>query len=146
MKTIRSTDIVNAALSWNGTPYHHQAAVKGVGVDCAYFIGSVAEECKFIDKFYVAPYSVEWHIHNEGEKMLEIVEGFGCKRIAKPRAGDILAFQYGRSCSHLGIMLRNNTFIHASLKHKRVIIEELRDDYLERHKFTYTFPGVRHDY
>lgn len=29
-----SDDIIAAARSWIGTPYHHQASVKGVGCDC----------------------------------------------------------------------------------------------------------------
>lgn len=143
---IKSSKIVETAMSWFGTPYHHQAAVKGVGVDCAYFIGKIAEEVGLLEKFEVEPYSVEWHMHNEGEKMLAIIEGFGCRKIKAPRPGDILAFKYGRSCSHLGLMLRDNKFIHASQKHKQVIIEELRDDYLKRHLYTYAYPGVRHDY
>ncbi len=30
----RRADIVQEARGWLGTPYHHQARVKGVGVDC----------------------------------------------------------------------------------------------------------------
>lgn len=143
---VTTSDIIKEALTWEGTPYHHQAAVKGVGVDCAYFVGKIAEEVGLLKNFHVEPYSIEWHMHNEGEKMLAIIEGFGARLVEVARPGDILAFKYGRSCSHLGIMLHDNKFIHASIKHKRVMIEELRDDYLERHKHTYIYPGVIHDY
>lgn len=144
MSLIRN-EIVQEALSWEGTPYHHQAGLKGVGVDCAYFIGHVAKNIGLIDEFVVEPYSNQWHLHNKEEKMLNILDNFGCKISYEPKAGDILAFKYGRVCSHLGILLDDYRFIHSSLPHGQVIIEELKDDYLERLKYVYEFPGVKND-
>lgn len=37
-------EIVITARTWVGTPYHHQARVKGVGVDCAGVVIGVARE------------------------------------------------------------------------------------------------------
>ena len=31
---MRSADIVSAARGWLGTPYAHQASLKGIGTDC----------------------------------------------------------------------------------------------------------------
>jgi NlpC/P60 family putative phage cell wall peptidase len=39
----RST-IVACARSWDGTPWHHAACVKGVGVDCVQLIAGVLDE------------------------------------------------------------------------------------------------------
>jgi NlpC/P60 family putative phage cell wall peptidase len=36
--------IVAAARSWFGTPYHHQASVKGVGSDCLGLIRGIWRE------------------------------------------------------------------------------------------------------
>jgi cell wall-associated NlpC family hydrolase len=139
--TIRDK-IIEEARSWLYTPYHHQAAVKGIGVDCAYFIGAIAENVGLIDKFYVEPYSIEWHMHNPEEKMLQIIEGFGAVKVENYKPGDILVFKYGRSCSHLAILLPDNFIIHASIKHKMVLAEEFRDDYVTRYKCAYAYPGV----
>ena len=38
-------DIVAEAREWIGTRYHHQASLKGVGVDCIGLIGGVALAC-----------------------------------------------------------------------------------------------------
>ena len=36
--------IILEAMDWVGTPYHHQARVKKVGVDCAQLVAGVAEK------------------------------------------------------------------------------------------------------
>lgn len=40
--TVRAQDIVDEALSWVRTPWQHQQAIKGVGVDCANYLAGVA--------------------------------------------------------------------------------------------------------
>jgi NlpC/P60 family putative phage cell wall peptidase len=137
-------DIVLCAYTWENTPYHHQAGVKGVGVDCAYLVGKVAEEVGAIKKFKVEPYSVEWHWHSKEEKMCEIVESFGAYEVPYDvyKPGDILAFQYGRVCSHLGILVTPDKFIHAHIKTGRVIVNSLSGEFLERLKRVYRFPNL----
>lgn len=39
-------DVVRAARGWLGTPFHHQASVKGVGCDCIGLIAGVAAELR----------------------------------------------------------------------------------------------------
>lgn len=135
-------DIIKCAYSWVDTPYHHQAGVKGVGVDCAYLIGKVAEEVGAIEKFKVDPYSIEWHWHSKEERMCAIVEEFGAIRVDEPKPGDILAFKYGRVCSHLGIMVRDNRFIHAHITSGKVLINTLSGDFLARLDRVYQFPNL----
>ncbi len=135
------TALIKEALSWEGTPYHHQAGVKGIGVDCAYLIGHIAKNAGLIKEFQVQPYSIEWHIHNSEEKMIDVIKVFGCTEVPleEMQPGDILAFQYGRSCSHLALLLEDNFIIHASIKHGKVMIEELRDDYLNRLRYAFKY-------
>ncbi len=40
----RRLDVARAAEGWIGTPFHHQARVRGVGVDCAGLVVGVARE------------------------------------------------------------------------------------------------------
>ena len=137
-------EVVMAAYSWDNTPYHHQAGVKGVGVDCAYLIGKVAEEVGAIKKFHVEPYSVEWHWHSKEEVMCSIVESFGAVQIPKTecKPGDILAFKYGRVCSHLGIMVTKDHFIHAHIKVGKVLVNSLSGEFLDRLERVYRFPNL----
>lgn len=141
---MKRTDIIKAALTWLNTPYQHQVGLKDYGVDCAYFVGKVAEEIHAIDRFVVEPYSVEWHWHSREEKMCSIIESFGCKQITMEelQPGDILAFKYGRVCSHLGIMLSDNKFIHAHLPAGKVIVNSLSGEYSERLERVYRFPNL----
>lgn len=143
-QTRKRSDIINEALSWKDTPYQHQVGLKGVGVDCAYLVGKVAEGAGLIDKFKVEPYSIEWHWHSREEKMCQIVESFGCEVVPWYRAqkGDILAFKYGRVCSHLGILIDDDKFIHAHLKTGRVIVNNLSGEFLDRLERAYKFPNI----
>ena len=137
-------DITKTAYSWLDTPYQHQSGCKGVGVDCAYFVGKVAEESGMIDKFKVDPYSIEWHWHSKEEVMCQIIESFGCVEIQKEDMlpGDILAFKYGRVCSHVGILLKYDRFIHANLKAEKVIVNSMSGDFLDRLERVYRFPNI----
>ena len=136
--------LVKTALTWLDTPYQHQVGLKGVGVDCAYLIGKIAEECGLIDNFVVEPYSIEWHLHSREERMCNIVESFGAMQIpiGELKMGDILAFRYGRVCSHLGLMLPDNRFIHAHLKSKKVLVNSLSGEFLTRLERAYRFPNL----
>jgi cell wall-associated NlpC family hydrolase len=139
--------LVSIAKEWVGTPYQHQQGLKGVGVDCAYLMARIAEEAGLVEKLHIEPYSVEWHIHNRDEEMLRIIEGFGCtrKNSMDAKIGDILCFQYGRVCSHLGMFVGPNTFIHANLSVGKVILSSLNGEYHERWKYTYNIKGMENE-
>lgn len=139
---MKRREIIECALTWVDTPYQHQVGLKHYGVDCAYFVGKVAEEVGAIEKFQVAPYSIEWHWHQKEEMMLKIMEDMGAVPVETFREGDILAFQYGRTCSHLGIYLGDNQFIHAHLPAGKVLVNSLSGDYAERLRKFYKFPNL----
>ncbi len=41
---MKNLEAVQEALTWLGTPYHHQGRIKGVGVDCGTLICEVYEK------------------------------------------------------------------------------------------------------
>lgn len=47
---------VNEALTWLGTPCHHQGRIKGVGVDCGTLICEVYEKVGLMDHLDPRPY------------------------------------------------------------------------------------------
>lgn len=137
--------IVLEAFEWVGTPYHHQARVKGIGTDCAQLVAGVAENVfPRLKPINTEVYSVEWHMHNREEKMCNIIESFGCKRreLEEREPGDILTFQFGRVQSHMGILINDNQFIHARLDVGKVVINQLSGDWLERLGRVYKFPSL----
>jgi NlpC/P60 family putative phage cell wall peptidase len=100
-------EIVAAARSWLGTPYHHQASVKGVGCDCLGLVRGVYEELCGQPAETPPPYSRDWAEACATETMLE-----GARRHfieidpREARAGDVLIFRLrtGAMAKHAGII------------------------------------------
>ena len=137
--------IICEAFEWVDTPYHHQARVKKVGVDCAQLVAGVAENVfPRLKPINTEVYSVEWHMHNREEEMCQIIESFKCKQkpIEERIPGDILTFKFGRVQSHMGIFVNDGQFIHARIDIGKVVINQLSGDWLERLGRVYEFPSL----
>jgi NlpC/P60 family putative phage cell wall peptidase len=107
-------DIIAEAKTWLGTPYHHQGAVKGAGVDCAQILIEVYFAVGLADKPDVGYYPSDWMLHRSEERYLGWVEQY-CKEIPQELAddGDIVLFKFGRCFSHSGIISNYPRIIHA---------------------------------
>lgn len=139
------SSIINSATTWLGTPYHHHARVMGVGVDCAQILVAVALDLGFLTErqaLLVPNYPPEWHLHNREEHLLDYLELLGCVKVSNPLPGDIMCFKFGRTCSHVGILINETQFIHACIKSGKVVINSLNGDWNSRWVTTYQFPGV----
>lgn len=70
-------EAVKEALTWLGTPYHHQGRVKGVGVgvDCGTLICEVYEKVGLMDHLDPRPYPPDCHMHQMGQRYLEFILG-----------------------------------------------------------------------
>lgn len=62
--------VVEIARSWIGTPYHHQASVKGVGCDCVGLVRGVWRELIGPEPEAAPPYSRDWGDANGVETLL----------------------------------------------------------------------------
>ncbi len=106
--------IIEEAKTWIGTPYHHQAAVKGHGVDCAQILIEVYQAVGLAQRPDVGYYPSDWMLHRSEEIYLWWLNKF-CTEIdqvdAKP--GDIVMFKFGRCFSHSGIIVDAPLIIHA---------------------------------
>lgn len=121
---IRET-IANEAMEWLRTPWHHQANIKGVGVDCAMFIISVYKNCGLLNSdFDVENYARDWHLHHSEEKFLKYIQQ-NCKEVKTAFKGDIALFKFGRCISHGGIMLNDVDVIHAFIDVGEVTISNM---------------------
>ena len=120
--------IVRAAREWLGTPYHHQARVKGAGADCAMFPLAVYQECGLLPVDYRRPqYSVQWHLHRSEELYLRELEKFCFEISGSPQPGDFVVFKFGRTFSHGAIVLDWPRIIHAYIPRGVVMADALRD-------------------
>jgi NlpC/P60 family putative phage cell wall peptidase len=110
--------VVEEALSWIGTPFHHAARVKGAGVDCLMLLAEVYERAGVAG--HVAPpfYVPDWHLHRNAERYMEGLLQYarpidGPPQGPPPQAGDIALFRFGRTFSHGAIVVGWPRLIHA---------------------------------
>jgi NlpC/P60 family putative phage cell wall peptidase len=104
--------IVAEARSWLGTPYHHQANLKGVGVDCAMILVEVYAAVGLIDWFDPRPYPTDWHLHRSAERYIDHLLDH-TRETDTPKPGDILLCRWGRTFSHSAIVVEWPIVIHA---------------------------------
>lgn len=114
--------IVTEALTWLGTPYHHQGRVKGVGVDCATLLCEVYEAVRLIDHYDPGPYPPDWHMHQMWQRYLEHIQKF-CDQVDDPQPGDIVLYHFGKCISHAAIVVEWPTIIHSYI-HQGVILQD----------------------
>lgn len=125
---ITREDIKNEALSWLGTPYHHEAMVKGAqgGVDCAMINIAVYRDFagKIPTDFDPRPYTMQWHLHRSEERYLNWFTQYA-KQVDAPEVGDVILFKFGRTTSHSGIYIGNGVMVHALRAAGLVLLEHV---------------------
>jgi NlpC/P60 family putative phage cell wall peptidase len=147
---VTRTAIVQAALSWVGTPYHHKARVKGVGTDCIQFIVGVCIETGILTQEEAAQvpmnYSPRWHLHENASVLEQYIRRYGCQEITKEQAqpGDLVCFQFGRTTAHSGFLLSPYEFIHALWEDPPACVtkQKISTDYKKRLRKAFVLPGV----
>ncbi|MEQ8480009.1 MAG: NlpC/P60 family protein [Hoeflea sp.] len=109
--------IVEAARSWIGTPYRHQASRKGVGCDCLGLVRAVFEEIAGRPVDPPAPYQPDWAERSGADRLVEAARRHCGEPVpfARARAGDIVLFRWreGVAAKHAGILTDPDHFIHA---------------------------------
>lgn len=136
--------IVIEALTWQQTPWHHMAGLKGIGCDCVGLLYGVGKALGLVARDWRPPvYSKEWHLHRHEELLRTTMESLGCLEVPLDarQPGHILLFQYGHVASHAGILVSRNPerLIHARLN-ERVACHGLSGHLLERLRAAYAFP------
>jgi len=119
-------EVIRVAYEWLGTPFADCGRVKGKngGVDCAQFAFCVYREVKLIDAalYREAPkYPSDWFLHRDEDKLLEIVRRFA-RETSNPKPADLALWKFGRTYSHVAIMLDRPNIIHADVEAGEVIL------------------------
>jgi NlpC/P60 family putative phage cell wall peptidase len=108
--------IIATARLWLGTPYHHQASVRGVGTDCLGLIRGIYRDLYGEEPAAVPGYSRDW-AEASGEETLLTAAGAHLVELPRDiaRAGDILIFRWrdGLAAKHAGIISAPDRMIHA---------------------------------
>ncbi|MDJ0821453.1 MAG: peptidase [Paracoccaceae bacterium] len=115
--------VVTTARSWIGTPYMHQASVKGAGCDCLGLLRGVWREVLGPEPEAVPSYSMDWSEPQGDERLWRAgLRHLRPKPLSEAAAGDVLLFRMrdGSVAKHLGIQSRigpDAGFVHAYSGH-----------------------------
>jgi NlpC/P60 family putative phage cell wall peptidase len=108
--------IVAVARAWIGTPYRHQASVKGIGCDCLGLVRGVWRETVGPEPEDLPPYTRDWGEVAGAEYVLRLANSHMIAiSPGQARAGDLVVFRWraGAVAKHLGILTGPSRFIHA---------------------------------
>jgi cell wall-associated NlpC family hydrolase len=130
--------VVEEALSWVGTPYHHHARVKGAGVDCGMILAAVYETAGVLPHVDPGEYVHDWFLHRDEPVYLQIVEKFAAKIEGPAQPGDIAMYQYGRNPAHGTIVIKWPTIVHSYQRAGVVVC----DDAVANQELAERFVGI----
>lgn len=114
--------IVTAARGWIGTPYRHQASLRGVGCDCLGLIRGLWRELLGPEPEPVPPYTADWSEPQGQEWLWQAMARHLGPPATDPQPGEVLLFRLraGAVAKHLGILTATPAgpgFIHAYSGH-----------------------------
>ena len=136
--------IVTEARSWIGTPYRHQATLRGVGADCLGLVRGVWRACVGPEPQTTGPYSPDWAEATGQERLLEAgLRWFDPSSIRHIQPGDVLMFRWRAHipAKHLGIATSPGMMVHA---HDGASVAEVAlSPWWVRHlAYAFAFPGL----
>ncbi len=136
--------IISEARSWTGTPYQHQASLKGVGCDCLGLVRGVWRGVYGDEPELPPPYSPDWAEAGGRETMRDAAgRHLHPVKLYEIRPGDVLLFRWRMHlpAKHAAIMTGPATMIHA---HDGMsVCEAALSNWWRRHlAFSFSFPGV----
>ena len=116
LENTRRNAIIIAARGWIGTPYSHQASLRGVGCDCLGLVRGVWREVIGREPEVPQAYTPSWAEGSGREQLLE-----AALRHFTPRTGnacipgDVLLFRWrvNLPAKHLAIATSEATMVHA---------------------------------
>jgi NlpC/P60 family putative phage cell wall peptidase len=108
--------VITIARSWIGTPYIHQASLKGVGCDCLGLLRGVWRELHGSEPELPPSYSADWAEASGRETMAEAAaRHMQAIDIVDFAAGDVILFRWreGLPAKHCAISTSGGTMVHA---------------------------------
>ncbi|MEI9932798.1 MAG: hypothetical protein WDM89_20250 [Rhizomicrobium sp.] len=140
--SLPARDVIFIARTWIGTPYVHQASVKGVGSDCLGLLRGVWRELRGAEPEAAPPYSPDWAEATGNEILYRALKRHLTEIAPRDMApGDVALFRMAPRgpAKHCGITAEKNgalTLIHA--RHNKRVSEETFSS-LWRQKLAFVF-------
>ena len=143
-RRVTREEIVAQARTWLGTPYHHQASVRGVGCDCLGLLRGVWREVYGIEAEVPPPYTRDW-AEAQGREDLMAGAARHLRRCAVSVMcpGDVLVFRLRDAvpAKHVGLLVTPVSFIHA-VEGAPACEISLQHWWRRRIAAVFAFPGV----
>jgi NlpC/P60 family putative phage cell wall peptidase len=137
-------DLITLARGWIGTPYVHQASLKGVGCDCLGLIRGVFRERCGDEPEEIPPYDPAWDIGDNEALRAGLARHLTEIALSDVTPGDILVFRMlprasARHCGFLAEQDGHLTLIHAR-QNKRVSEEGFTAFWRQRLAYAFRLP------
>jgi len=137
-------DIVAETRSWIGTPYRHQASLKGIGCDCLGLVRGVWRAIVGEEPERAPPYAPDWAEATGDESLARAAARH---LIAIPftdiACGDVILFRWRASlpAKHAAIVTAPDMMVHA---HDGAVVAEvaIAPWWRRRLAYAFKFPGV----
>lgn len=104
------------AMAWRGTPYQHQASLKGAGCDCLGLVRGVWRALYGAEPETPPPYTPDWAEMRGEETLLAAAERWLVPvAVQDAQAGDVLLFRMAPQgpCKHAAIQSGPDRMVHA---------------------------------
>jgi NlpC/P60 family putative phage cell wall peptidase len=136
--------IVAEARSWLGTPYRHQASLKGVGCDCLGLVRGVWRALIGDEPERAPPYAPDWAEATGAENLAQAaMRNLVPVACAEFQPGDVLLFRWRANfvAKHAAIVTEPDRMIHA---HDGATVAEvaIAPWWRRRLAYAFQFPGV----
>jgi NlpC/P60 family putative phage cell wall peptidase len=137
-------DIVAETRSWIGTPYRHQASLKGVGCDCLGLVRGVWRAVVGDEPEQAPPYAPDWAESTAAESLAEAAaRHLTANSVSDFAPGDVLLFRWRANlpAKHAAIVTAPDTMVHA---HDGAAVAEvaIAPWWRRRLAYAFRFPGV----
>ena len=138
-----SSTIVAEALEWVGTPYRHQASLKGVACDCLGLIRGVWRSTYGLEPEEAGIYSKDWAETSGEERLLAAARRhFRSCAADELMPGRMVLFRWRPNvpAKHAGILVDGSAFIHA-YEGSAVMVSTLMPQWRRRIAGVFAFPA-----
>lgn len=141
----RGFEAVAIARAWLGTPYRHQASVKGAGCDCLGLVRGVWRDLYGAEPETIPPYTQDWAEPEGIERLWQAaLRRLEALSSGPDAVGTVLLFRMrdGGIAKHLGLQAEIGpvpTFIHAYDRHG-VVESPLSEPWRRRIVARFAFP------
>jgi NlpC/P60 family putative phage cell wall peptidase len=141
--SVSRKDAVAEARSWLGTPFHHQASVKGVGCDCIGLIKGVGVTLNLVDYDPASSEARAFANYSMLPDSRRMREGLATWLVQIPVAdatlADIYFMAWGREPQHVAITT-DKGIIHSYSTVGKVVEHGLDDQWKRRIVAAYRYP------